>query len=338
MSSDGFSHIPDTLEAVPLPFQQKHLFGHNEGLGAFLHAFRGGRLHHAWLVTGAPGIGKSTFSYHCTRYLLSETAEQADPDHLREKTPLNGALEQDAHPNVMTLRRVLNRTGKAFATRITVETVRKANQFFETTAANDGWRIIIVDPAEEMNVQAANALLKTLEEPPKDAIFFLISHRPGALLPTIRSRCRHLPLHDLGDDDVFSVLRTFSNESDDVLRKAAGLGQGSVRRALTFASADAIALREAVIRATGKSDPPFFEKSAVFNAINGYGDGGFRLFSDILTAQLEERTRQVSGADLPQANRCAGNWTRIREIVQQTEIYNLDKRDAVFALLELAAE
>lgn len=335
MSDSGYHHIADRIEGVPLPFQQSQLTGHDDALDQFLSGVRLGRLHHAWLVTGNQGIGKSTFSYICARYLLADIHTRVDAGELIEKTPLSRAVEQDAHPNVFTLRRGLNKTGKGFATKISVDSVRKANQFFESTPANEGWRIIIVDAADDMNVQSANALLKSLEEPPKRAVFFLISHRPGSLLPTIKSRCRHIALKNLSVTDTASVLRRISDVPEDVLLKAAEFGEGSARQALTFARPEAIALRNAVERVFRTDTPSHGEKATIANLVLSYGDGGFQLFADILARYMEDKARGISSTDIAFAKKTANHWSTVQEMSRETEIYNLDKRDAVFAMLGL---
>ncbi|MGD8327641.1 MAG: AAA family ATPase, partial [Sphingomonadales bacterium] len=167
------------------------LLGYDEAERLFLDALNSDRLHHAWLLTGPKGIGKATFAYRLSALLLSDSTN-GDIDELH---PAIRLLRNEAHPDLRILKRGIDpKTGK-LKSEISVADIRVLQGFLGSTAAQGGWRIIIIDAADDLNRNAANALLKILEEPPKKVAFFLISHAPGRLLPTIRSRCRHLALH-----------------------------------------------------------------------------------------------------------------------------------------------
>src|SRR6516165_3631090 len=197
---------------VPLPRETTVLFGHDGAEREFLAVYRSGRVPHAWLIGGEPGIGKATLAYRIARFVLAhpdpsrvpDVASLAvDPDHRTVRR-----IAASAHPDLLTLERTVGDTGK-LRTVITVDQVRRLSTFFGSTAGEGGWRVCIVDSADELKYpEGSNALLKMLEEPPQRSLFLLVSHAPGRLLPTIRSRCRRLALRPLGQGDVARAAAT----------------------------------------------------------------------------------------------------------------------------------
>ena len=160
------------------------LYGHDKALAVWEMALQDGRMHHAWLLCGTRGIGKASLAFALARRLLSIPAEAGN----------------DSHPDLLLLEREWDDKRKKRKAFISVENVRRASDFFARSAARGGWRVCIIDSADEMNANAANALLKILEEPPASALFLLVSHRPEGLLATVRSRCRLLRLKPLSDE------------------------------------------------------------------------------------------------------------------------------------------
>ena len=207
------SNLPqaDRIAGLPHPCETEHLFGHDGACAQVLDAFNGDRMHHAWMLTGPKGIGKASLAYHVSRFLL--TAEPAG-DSLFGKPPPATSLAVPAdhpvarriragsEPGLCILRRpVDDKTGK-LKTVIPVDTVRELRRFFGLSAGGNGRRVVIVDCIDEMNANAANALLKVLEEPPQEAVLLLVTHQPSRILPTIRSRCRTLACAPLSPDDL----------------------------------------------------------------------------------------------------------------------------------------
>src|SRR5437588_4386755 len=193
--------------AVKHPRETTDLFGHREAEMALLDAYRSGRIPHAWLIGGAAGIGKATLAYRMARFVLAHRNPLA-PDVQRAETlfvdpsdPAARHVAAGAHGGLLTLERTLNDKG-VMRTVITVDETRETISFFGSTAAVEGWRVCIVDTVDELNPNAANALLKVLEEPPQRSLFLLVSHALARILPTILSRCRKLPLRPLAVDDV----------------------------------------------------------------------------------------------------------------------------------------
>lgn len=192
----------DRLEGFPHPRNTKQLFGHAAAERMLAEALSSGRMHHAWLLTGRQGIGKATLAYRFARAALAAPAER-DPSGqslaIAESTSASRQVRALSHPGLLLIRRPYDVKAKRFATGIPVDEVRRLRSFLAHRAVSDGWRVVIVDEANELNVNAANALLKSLEEPPARTVFMLVSSAPGRLVPTIRSRCRTLALPPLDD-------------------------------------------------------------------------------------------------------------------------------------------
>jgi len=239
----------------PAPRANPELVGHGAAEAAFLTAHASGRLAHAWLIAGPRGIGKATFAFRCARALLAgalngPAGRLAVPaDH-----PVFHRVAAASHANLRTIERERDpKTGRPRG-QIVVDSVRALQPFFGQTAGEEanegggpGWRIAVIDGAEEMNPTAANALLKLLEEPPARGLILLVSHAPGRLLPTLRSRCRALTLRPLAESQIEAMLTArFPALADDDERRRmlARLGDGSVGRALGLAASGGDAFRE----------------------------------------------------------------------------------------------
>jgi DNA polymerase-3 subunit delta' len=195
----------DRLEGFPHPRETKELYGHAGAERMLAEALAGGRLHHAWLLTGPQGIGKATLAYRFARAALALPEERdalGQSLAVAETTTAARQVKALSHPGLLLIRRPYDVKAKRFATNIPVDEVRRLRSFLAHRAAGDGWRVVIVDEANELNVNAANALLKSLEEPPTRTVFLLVSSAPGRLLPTIRSRTRTLALAPLTERDL----------------------------------------------------------------------------------------------------------------------------------------
>jgi DNA polymerase-3 subunit delta' len=231
---------PDRIEGAPHPRETPVVFGQDAARADFLDAFNAGRLHSGWLVTGPRGIGKSTLAWKIATFLLAEPADDGlfggpapaenlnvGPDH-----PDARLVQSGAHPRLFVVRRPVDEKTNKLKSEITVDAVRGLKGFFHMSAADGGRRVVIVDAADDMNISAANALLKMLEEPPARTTLLLISHQPSALLPTIRSRCRTLRLGPLSADDMTAALIQAGATLPDDTSHLAALAGGSVGAAL----------------------------------------------------------------------------------------------------------
>lgn len=193
----------DRLEGFPHPRETRQLFGHAAAERTLAEALSSGRMHHAWLLAGRQGIGKATLAYRFARAALSAPHERDAGGQslaVSDATSASRQVRALSHPGLLVVRRPYDVKAKRFATSIPIDEVRRLRSFLAHRATDEGWRVVIVDEANELNVNAANGLLKSLEEPPTRTVFLLVSSAPGRLLPTIRSRCRTLSLQPLDDE------------------------------------------------------------------------------------------------------------------------------------------
>ena len=234
----------------PPPWRSERLLGHEAAEKTMLAAHESGRLHHAWLMAGPRGIGKATLAWRFARFLLcgqkqgglfgSGAAEGLD---VPADAPGRSLVDARSHPDLFHLRRTLNPDTGRMRAEIAVDDVRDLGAFMHMTPAMGQWRVAIVDSADEMNRNSANAVLKILEEPPPNAVLLFVAHAPGRLLPTIRSRCRRLAMPPLADDIVMRLLGDYAPEVKEQERAAlARLAEGSIGRALELAGAGSLEL------------------------------------------------------------------------------------------------
>ncbi|MFQ6550393.1 DNA polymerase III subunit delta' [Aestuariibius sp. 2305UL40-4] len=251
--SDEALPEPDRIPGAPHPRETHQLFGQDAAQRTFTAAHATGRLHHGWLLTGPRGIGKATLAWKLAAFLLAQPTENtffSDTTtglDLPEDHPDLRLLRAGSHPRLFLLRRATDEKTKRLKTAIGVDEVRALKSFFGLSAADGGHRAVIVDAADEMTNQAANALLKLLEEPPEKTTLFLIAHQPSRLLPTIRSRCRSLRLAPLGPDDIAATLTQagFPAEESPAL---SALSAGSAGDAIRLLSMDGLALYADLIK------------------------------------------------------------------------------------------
>ncbi|SON55923.1 DNA polymerase III subunit gamma/tau [Hartmannibacter diazotrophicus] len=335
----------DALEGIPLPREQTALFGHREAEHTLAAAYRSGRMHHAWLITGPKGIGKATLAYRMARYLLSH----ADPSRAPESDDLGTTFDprvdaqvtHGAHPNLLHLMRPLSSDGKRYMTVLSVDEVRRAAMFFGNSAGGSGYRIAIVDAADDMNPNAANALLKMLEEPPPRAVFFVLCHAPGRLLPTIRSRCRRLILSSLAAEDLHAALDHLglavdpSNEAS--LEK---LAEGSVRRALECLSGNGLELAAAFDDLA--ANLPRIDRKALHRfaeaATGRKGRDELPLVGEFARTYLTEHMRLAAEQGASAAKPYADAFGRVERILAETEGINLDRKQAVLDIVQSLAD
>lgn len=231
---------------VPEPRANPYLLGHEHAESRLLEAWTSRRLPHGWLITGPRGIGKATLAFRFARYVLAG-GPSAGPDLLGDIPAASLDLDPDhpvfrrvaggSHADLMTVERGFSTDGKRRRSVIVVDDVRAAGGFLSMTAGEGGWRVVVVDSADEMNPNSANALLKTLEEPPKNTLILLVSHSPSSLAPTIRSRCCRLALAPLSDDHAARLLARYRPElGPEESATLARLAEGSIGRALELAA------------------------------------------------------------------------------------------------------
>lgn len=320
---------------TPEPRANPHFAGHEHALGALFHAATAGRLHHGWLITGQPGIGKASLAYRFARWLLAGgvAADLSIPAN----DPVFRRVAAGTHPDFFTVERRVNDKTDRLQSEIVIDTVRQAIQFMHHTPSEGGWRVVLIDGVEDMNPKAANALLKMLEEPPQRAILLLVSAAPGRLLPTIRSRCRSLPLSPLSDAQVSGLLADYAPELGAEARaRLAGLAEGSIGTALALAAEGGVALAGLVDEAlTGELPPARAQAIADQVARAVEGADKFEVFFTLLRAGLAARTRAQARAGVPAGNLGADvtRWQELGKLGREVVGLNLDKRAAVIVAL-----
>jgi DNA polymerase III subunit delta' len=266
----------DCIEGAPHPRRTAQLFGQAAAEAELLNAIASSRLHHAWLLSGPRGIGKATLAWRAARYLLAEPGD-ADPSGLFGETPgpatldvapdhpVARRLEALSEPGLLLIRRAWDHDRKRLKSQITVDEVRRLNGFFGLSASGGGRRIVIVDAADDMNTSAANALLKVLEEPPKGAVLFLVSHQPARLLPTIRSRCREIRLAPLAPEALGAALEQAGLPGDDLVALTAISG-GSAGEAIRLIEQGGLALYDDLLEILKTC--PQLDRSAVARLVD----------------------------------------------------------------------
>ena len=292
---------------------------------AFLDAMARGRLHHAWLLTGPEGVGKATFAFRAARRLLGA---RDDGGHGRLGSapgdPVSRQVAAQSHPDLLSLERPEVK-GK-LKRDIPVDEVRRAPEFFSKAPSAAPYRVAIVDAADDLNTSSANALLKTLEEPPDRGVLFLISHAPGRLLPTIRSRCRRLALKPWPLDDAAAFVERRTGCAREDARGLATMAGGAPGQAWRLAASDALALdaaAERLVRAPER--PDLSELQALSDRFRG-GDGMDRFA--LFFARISEHVRRAAEAR-PSA-RLAEAWSRLESLPDQVDGLNLDRADALW--------
>ncbi|ABE62808.1 DNA polymerase III, delta prime subunit [Nitrobacter hamburgensis X14] len=334
-------------KSVLHPRETTALFGHGEAERTLLDAYRGGRIPHAWLIGGAPGIGKATLAYRMARFVLAHgdpamsPVQSAETLELDPMHPVARHVAADTHGGLLTLERTPNEKG-VMRTVISVEQTRETIAFFGSTAAVGGWRVCIVDTVDELNPNAANALLKVLEEPPHLSLFLLVSHAPARILPTIQSRCRKLALRPLAAGDVIRAAAEAARIAPDdaSLREAADAAEGSVARALALVGGGALKLHQrtaALLDSLPQVDPR--ELHALGDALGGSDRAALGAFVDSVDRWIAERLRTGdANANLPRLARLAEVWEKINNAARETETYNLERKPLVFSVFGLLAE
>jgi DNA polymerase-3 subunit delta' len=331
--------------SVPEPRANPKLLGHETAEAVMADAIRSARLHHAWLITGAEGIGKATLAFRFARRLFMG-APAGGSLATDESSALFKRVASGGHADLKTVERSWNDRAKRQRTEIVVDDVRKVTDFLRLTPAEAGWRVVVVDGADDMNRNAANALLKVLEEPPARAMLLLTCAAPGRLLPTIRSRCRRLRLSPLPDAAMDTLLADYLPEHDaDSRARLVTLAEGSPGRALLLAEEDGLALSRLVDEVLAAlPNLPASRAHAIADAVSR-GEGAFSTFMDLLRAAISAALRDVvRGRGDPEQERLVAllsldawgqTWHALTRLQNETERFSLDKRQAVVAGLHL---
>jgi DNA polymerase-3 subunit delta' len=334
------------------PAAQSALIGHREAERALVAALSG-RLHHAWLITGPKGVGKATLAYRFARKILADAQdgppsaglfgepEPATSLYVPPEHPAFQRVTTGAHGDLLVIERIEDAKTGRMREEIPVDEVRRLNRFFGLTGAETGRRIAIVDSVDELNRNGANALLKILEEPPRDALLLLVAHRPGRILPTIRSRCRVLALKPLAEAEIDRALKEMRPGLGEAeRRRILPLAAGSIGRALDLSSeegravlADFERLLEGIARAPARDIHAFADR------VTGRdGEERYRIFLDLLRAELVSRTAHEAddksgGGARPRLDQWFQVWEKVSHLSERADAVHLDRKQVTLTLL-----
>ncbi|MQT11601.1 DNA polymerase III subunit delta' [Segnochrobactrum spirostomi] len=347
---EAFPDDFDAIDGLASPAAQIHLVGQSAAERTLLDAYRSGRLHHGWILGGPRGVGKATLAFRFARFLLANpdpnapTVAAARDLSVPAGHPAGRLVASGAHPDLLHLRRPWDDKGKRFRSELTVDEVRRLTPFFGSTASGGGWRVAIVDPADDLNTNAANALLKMLEEPPARGLFLIVSHAPGRLLPTIRSRARRLALAPLGEADLLAALQAIGVTAERTrLLRAAAAGEGSVRRAAQLATGGAVEIEDLVkpvIASLGRD----LDRRALHALADALAqrdaEDAFDHALGLVQSYISDKVRAGSAAGEPLAKLAAWPevWEKIDRAVGRAEAFNLDRRQLVLGIFRDLAE
>jgi len=333
--------------SAPDPRANPLLRGHGEAEALLAEAMRSGRMHHAWLITGPMGIGKATLAFRFARRLLAGGADTGELS-LPAEHPVFRRVAAASHADLLTVEREWDPKRKKLRGEIIVDDVRRVSEFLRRTPAEGGWRVVVLDGAEDLNRNAANALLKVLEEPPSRAVLLMTCAAAGRLLPTIRSRCRRLRLGPLADADLLALLRQYRPElDDDATGRLVTLAEGSIGRALQLAEGEGIGFAELVNQVLAALPELGVARAhAVADAL-GRDEDAFSTFMDLLRAAIASAVRDAARgrADPDQARLIALRpldawvdvWHGLTQLQDETEFAYLDKRQAIVTSFGLLA-
>jgi DNA polymerase-3 subunit delta' len=310
------------------------IYGQDKAIEQFLAAWRSGAMHHAWLLAGPRGVGKATFAMAAARRILAEAAGPpvaGEGLDVPDDHPVGRLVTAGSHPDFRLLERIENKSGTGLARSISVDQVRGLAELFAVTPALSPWRAVVIDTVDELEKSAANALLKMLEEPPANCLFLLVSHVPGRLLPTIRSRCRRLEFQPLDDDAMTSVLTREPFEFGSAeLARLLPLARGSVARALAYASLDLAPLEEAALAILRDGDRDNARRSKLAQSLGPKAAADrYAAFLDMAPALIAQEARQLDGAA---RRRALDAYGRARETSRLAPRLSLDPAATVFQL------
>ena len=315
------------------------ILGHDKAVAQFRSAWDSKALHHAWLLGGPRGVGKATFAWAAVRRILADAAGPAlespgleTPDEHR----IAHLIAAGSHPDLRHLERIENSKTGTLSRNISVDQVRKLGELFGSTPFLSPWRAVIIDSVDDLEREGANALLKMLEEPPSNCLFLLVSHAPGRLLPTIRSRCRRLDFQTLGDDAMTAILERTLPEADPAERaRIAALAGGSAGRAVALAGLDLAPLQEKALAILRHGDPTNARRSELAAELGRKGAAErYAAFLELVPALIAREARVL---DQDARGRALEAYAKARELAAIAPRVSFDPASTAFQLGGLLA-
>lgn len=341
----------DRYEDAPHPRETLALFGHAAAEQELLEAWRRNRMAQAWIIGGPEGVGKATLAWRLARFLLAHpdpsvpTAQEATSLAVAADHPAARRVASLALADISLLRRTWNEKTKKHFTEIRVDDVRRVIQSFHQGSGTGGWRVAIVDCADDLNRSAANALLKLIEEPPDRALFLLVAHQPGRLLPTIRSRCRKLQLGVLTPNEIGQTIRAlgapWSGIATESMDDAASRAEGSAREALRLLGGDAMSFDTTIARLFERL--PQVDWAGVHlladKLAGRENEFNFETFMRALRRHLDRRVRALAREGAPPARLIgfARASEEIETLAHETEVFNFDRKALTLGVFERLA-
>ena len=315
------------------------IVGQERAVDQFASAWAKRKLQHAWLLAGPKGVGKASFAHAAARRVLAEAAGPpvggegltSDDEH-----PIVKLVEAGSHPDMRHLVRLVNEKTGNLNRNIKVEQVRELGEFLSMTPALSPWRVAVIDTVDELESSGANALLKMLEEPPPNTLFFLVSHAPGRLLPTIRSRCRRLDFANLDDDAMTSIL---TREASDLgiaeRQRIIAMSGGSVGRALAFAELGLAKIEDAALAILRQGDPTNARRSELALELGKKGAADkYVAFLELAPSLIAREARRLDGAP---RTRALDAYAKTRELAAIAPRLSLDPASTVFQIGSILA-
>lgn len=316
------------------------IVGQDRAVEQFATAWASRKLHHAWLLAGPKGVGKASFAHAAARRVLADAAGPAfdlagleTPDN----HPIVKLVEARSHPDMRWLGRLPKEKGEGLARDITIDQVRGLGEFMSMTAGLSPWRVAVIDSMDELNREASNALLKMLEEPPPNTLFFLVSHAPGRLLPTIRSRCRRVDFQNLDGDAMTSILETQAPQLSAAERhRIIAMSFGSAGRALAFAELDLAKLEDSALAILRQGDPTNARRSSLAVELGKKAAAErYAAFLDLAPSLIAREARQLDGG---RRERALDAYAKARELAALAPRLSLDPSATVFQIGGILAE
>jgi len=345
--ADDASVELDRFSSARHPRDVERLFGHEREEAQLLAAYRSGKMPHAWLLAGPDGVGKASFAYRAARFILAhpdplaetvQTASSLDSNH---QTAVGRRISAQSHGDLLALRREIEAGKKTVPTEIKVDQVRKAIQFFSSTAAEGGWRIAIIDTMDELNRSGANALLKLIEEPPPRSLFFMVTSAPGRLLPTIRSRCRLLTFRPLKESEIVGALMDQPVPPNlESASKAARHAGGSVKAALKLIDPATLSIIEHVEKILERL--PNLDRVELLQMAEGLvgreRSNDYHTVVETVQNWIADQCRNRAGEGGHRLAPLAEVWEKSARAAGEVDRYNLDRRPFLLSLFADLAE